>query len=499
MQLALSSQDRVFDYRIGTGGKWASCTKKAVGLSCDMVGLELKQAAQYEIQVDRTFNSKAAGTVLKRKLTTVDPVNVVNTSLAGGQTIYHAPGEMTVTFSKPIQSVDGVVLETVSGDKRSALATTTSIKGEVLTVKFAQPLPRMATLSLTVGGATSPNGSFLATPLVLPLTTSGGPKVQAINIGSFRIQPGEAISLTLDVPLAAGQDLASLVKVEAGGATVSAAVTGEGKRITIRPNALGRCTPFTVRVLDGLKNEHGVAGGSAWQFRSRIICQTQFSIGSSVEGRGITAYRFGEGASKIVFVGGTHGDERSSVQILQKWVEQLEVQGHRIPASQSITVIPNLNPDGYAASRRVNSNNVDLNRNFPSNNWKSGVTMPNKSFLEYGGGKSPLSEPESAALASYVIGLRPRLVLTYHASGSVVVPNDSGDSVAIARAYANRSSVNFLSNGNTGSFFEYDTTGAFEDWLHDKISIPALLIELKTQTSNDYSGHENALWYTMQL
>ncbi|HET8671093.1 MAG TPA: DUF2817 domain-containing protein, partial [Candidatus Saccharimonadales bacterium] len=283
------------------------------------------------------------------------------------------------------------------------------------------------------------------------------------------------------------------------GGNVSINITAQGNRVVISPASLGRCVPFTVIVSDGFKNEFGISGGSSWQFRSRTICQTVFSIGSSVQGRSITAYRFGNGPSKIIFVGGTHGDERSSVQILNKWVDQLENNPDRIPAHQTIIVIPTINPDGYAANRRTNANNVDLNRNFPANNWKPGVTMPDKSYLEHGGGTEPLSEPESRALANYVLSQSPRLVLTYHAAGSVVVPNGSGDSNAIAIEYGKKSTVGYMSNSQTGTFFEYDTTGAFEDWLHDKHSIPTLLIELSSRTSNDYSGHQTALWYIAGL
>jgi hypothetical protein len=300
--------------------------------------------------------------------------------------------------------------------------------------------------------------------------------------------------------LGVGQNIGQFVRIEIDGKPISAAISGQAKTITIDPSSeLPRCAAFTVRVLDGLKNEYGVAGGSVWQFTSRALCQTVFSIGSSVQGRSITGYRFGNGPNKIIFVGGTHGDEKSSVSILNRWVEQLELNPTRIAAHLTIIVIPNLNPDGYAANSRTNANNVDLNRNFPSNNWKSGVTMPNKSYLEHGGGTAPLSEPESRALANYVLGQSPRLVLTYHAAGGVVVPNDSGDSDAIAITYGKKSSVGYMNNSQTGTYFAYDTTGAFEDWLHDKHGKPALLIELLTKTNNEYSGHQNALWFIAQL
>lgn len=97
-----------------------------------------------------------------------------------------------------------------------------------------------------------------------------------------------------------------------------------------------------------------------------------------------------------------------------------------------------------------------------------------------------------------MLGQNPRLVLTYHASGGVAVPNDSGDSNALASIYAQKSSVGYLASSGTADFFEYDTTGSFEDWLHQKYGLPALLIELLTKTNNEFSGHQNALWHMAQ-
>jgi hypothetical protein len=73
------------------------------------------------------------------------------------------------------------------------------------------------------------------------------------------------------------------------------------------------------------------------------------------------------------------------------------------------------------------------------------------------------------------------------------VPNLTGDSNDLAWKYARNSSVYYLNPSSTASFFEYDTTGAYEDWLHDKAGIPALLIELNTTTGNEFNSHLPAL------
>jgi murein peptide amidase A len=497
LRFNLSQADGVFAYRIRSETKAAACTPDGLTLHCDVPSLQLAQAAAYELAVERNFASKPVDTALTQTLQTVEPIRITSSSITSGQTIYNAPADLTLTLNKPAGHIGAVTLKAASGPEQT-IPVEATVSGTSAKIAFKQPLPRNIPLVLTVADVTSADGGYLPEPYTLAFATSGGPKVSRINIGTYNVSSGQAIVLTFDSTVGPGQDLQQFIRVESGG-VVSTSITSSGNQATIRPAGLGACAGFTVRVLDGLKNEHGITGGSAWQFSSRITCKQPFSIGTSVGGRGIAAYRFGSGANKIVYIGGTHGNERSSVTILNRWIDQLETQAHRIPARTSVIVIPALNPDGYADSRRTNARNVDLNRNFPANNWKSGVTLPDKSFLPAGGGTAPLSEPESRAVADYLVAQRPRLVLTYHASGNVVIPNDSGDSVGIARQYADKSSVYYASNAQTGTIFEYDTTGAMEDWLHDKHGITTILIELLSHTSNDYGGHENALWWTAGL
>ncbi|MEK7153244.1 MAG: DUF2817 domain-containing protein [Patescibacteria group bacterium] len=496
----LDQTDRVFTYRLLANGQGVDCSKQSTALRCETVGLSLSQATRYDFSLQRLFKDNLVKTVFEQTLATVEPIQVSSSSIGAGQMVQNVPSEVVFTLNKPAESLGSIHLFTGADATLRELPITVSQSGAMVTVHFTEALPRSASFSVLIEQITAVDGGYLAIPFTLPFKTSGGPKVLGLNIGSAKVKPGGAVVITLDSAVAPGQAFGTFVRIESGEGIVAAAVSAQGRTITIKPTtALAPCAAFTVKMLDGLQNEFGVSGGSAWQFKSRTLCQTVFSIGTSVQGRSITAYRFGSGPNKIIFVGGTHGDEKSSVFILNTWIDQLELNPTRIPAHTTIIVIPNLNPDGYAAGRRTNANNVDLNRNFPSNSWKQGVTMPDKSYNANGGGEQPLSEPESRALANYVLGQSPRLVLTYHAAGSVVVPNDSGDSNSLAITYGQKSSVGYMGNNQTGTFFEYDTTGAFEDWLHDKPGIPALLVELSTKTSSDYNGHQNAMWYIAQL
>lgn len=500
LALELSGEDKIFNYELAANNRVASCETRAAALHCDITKLELAQSATYSATLTRTFKGQDAGTVLAQQITTVQEVGIAASSVAPGQTVYDSPTELKLTLNREAITLDGAKLERLDGDARHAVPATFELQGTTITVRFTEPLPRSTAFGLTIPTLRAADGGFLAQAYVLPFTTSGGPKVTSVNIGTSKVDQSSNVVLTFDTTVKMGQTLSNFIKLEVSGKEVAANITLKGNKITIDPSAeLPLCAQLKVRVLDGLQNEFGISGGSAWQRTSRVTCKATFSIGTSVKGRGITAYRFGSGASKVIFVGGTHGDEKSSVYALNSLADYLETNPDKIPAHRTIIIIPNLNPDGFAAGTRTNANNVDLNRNFPSNNWKQGVTMPGGSYNANGGGSAPLSEPESRALANYVLSQSPRLVLTYHAAAGVVIPNDSGDSDALAHIYDQKSNVGYASNSQTGAIFAYDTTGAFEDWLHDKHGIPTLLIELWTKTGNEFSKNQNAMLHMVQL
>lgn len=496
----LDSADKFFEYQLVANGQTAACTKQQNTLVCDIPKLGLEQSTSYTLTMQRMFEGRSHQIVFEQTATTVGAVQLASSSIAAGQTVYDVPSQMTLTLNKEIKTYGGVELNLVTAEGRQKIPVTSKAEGATLTIGFDEPLTRSASFELTVDSIVAPDGGHLPAPLVLGFATSGGPKVKGVSIGSYKVSTSGNIVITFDSNVAVGQALGEFIKVDVGGSTVAAAVSASGNRVTINPSSdLPKCTSFSVRVLDGLKNEAGISGGSAWSYKSRTICQSVFSIGTSVQGRGITGYRFGSGASYIVFVGTTHGDEKSSTYTLNSFIDYLEKNYDSIPGHRTIVVIPNLNPDAFAASRRTNANDVDLNRNFPANNWKQGVTMPGGTYNANGGGSAPLSEPESSAVANYILSVSPRLVLTYHAAAGVVIPNDAGDSDSLARIYDQKSNLNYADNAQTASLFNYDTTGAMEDWLLDKHNIPTILVELWTKSGNEFTRNQNAMWHMATL
>lgn len=81
---------------------------------------------------------------------------------------------------------------------------------------------------------------------------------------------------------------------------------------------------------------------------------------------------FGKSTGKVVlFLGGVHGDESPPVYIMFRLAQYLS-QNPQLFGDWQIILAPLVNPDGFFSrpQRRTNSRGVDINRNFPTRDWK---------------------------------------------------------------------------------------------------------------------------------
>ncbi len=128
-------------------------------------------------------------------------------------------------------------------------------------------------------------------------------------------------------------------------------------------------------------------------------------------------------APRILFIGGIHGDEYSSVSVTFKWLNTL--RKHHSGAFDW-HFLPVLNPDGLLQRRssRVNANKVDLNRNFipapefpqPLEHWQKSA----KKRLRYYPGHAPLSEPESRVIHELIDNYKPTVIVSVHAPHGIL-------------------------------------------------------------------------------
>ncbi len=126
---------------------------------------------------------------------------------------------------------------------------------------------------------------------------------------------------------------------------------------------------------------------------------------------------------RILVVGGTHGDELTSVSVMFRWIDKL----NRFHSGlYHWHMVPMMNPDGVLKKEasRTNANGVDLNRNLPTQDWddlalKYWETKSNKNQRKFPGDK-PASEPEVQWLIDEIETFKPDAIIAVHAPYGIV-------------------------------------------------------------------------------
>lgn len=175
----------------------------------------------------------------------------------------------------------------------------------------------------------------------------------------------------------------------------------------------------------------------------------------TLQGREIALYGNG-GKCKNLIIGVFHGDEPQGKFLIEKYLEN--------NSESPLYFIPCLNPDGMAVKKRTNASGVDLNRNFPTNNWQYSAKD------EFFGGESPASEIETKFVMEILDEYKPQLILTLHAPFKVV--NFDGNAREISEKISKI--INYPVEESIG----YPTPGSFGTYAGIENKIPTITLEL---------------------
>lgn len=159
---------------------------------------------------------------------------------------------------------------------------------------------------------------------------------------------------------------------------------------------------------------------------------------------------------KTLVIGVFHGDEPQGKFLIEKYLNQKK--------DSNLYFIPCLNPDGMEIKKRTNASGVDLNRNFPTDNWEY------TAHDEFFGGESPASEIETKFVIDVIDELKPKYILTLHAPFKVV--NYDGDAKEIAKKISEI--IKYPVEENIG----YPTPGSFGTYAGIEKKIPTITLEL---------------------
>lgn len=488
LALPLSGKDTIFSYVLKVNDKQAECPAKDNEIVCEVAKLSLAQGAPYNFVLERQFKGERVDILAERPIQTLPATRLTDSSVKPGEVIFAKPKSFELAFDKKLVKYD-VKLYKKSGDNKEEVAIDTKPSERGITLTLAQDLPRESAYELTLPSVEATDGSGLEDTVVLPFSTSGGPKVVGISAGKTGTPVGSTVTVTFDQPVSDSQDTAKAIKLD-GGAAYAGKKTNQ---IFISLKDTPKCGDYSIEFTNSLLSSYEIAGGSAWKFTGRVLCYSVGSIGTSVGGRPISAYYFGNGPRTVLYTGAIHGNELGTKYLMDRWIQELEANARSIPADKSVIVVPQINPDGVAAGTRTNRRNVDLNRNFAVSDWRKDITDVNNRPFPGGGGETPMSEPETKAIASLVSRTRPIFVMSFHSIGGVLAANQAGDSAARAGTYSQLSGYKNVT-GQTAETFDYSITGTADDWYAEALGIPSVLVELSSHTSAQFERNQKALW-----
>lgn len=242
------------------------------------------------------------------------------------------------------------------------------------------------------------------------------------------------------------------------------------------------------------------------------------SIGQSVLGKNLYYIRIGTGPVEVSYNGSHHGLEWITTPLLMKFIESFSkayssgkaLRGYNVSDifnRSSIYIIPMVNPDGvdivlngpqpsnpyyndYARWNntglplnlvwKANARGVDLNRNYPAS-WEEAKAQE----IEFGvrgpaptryGGPSPLSEPETQAMAEFTRNHNFKLVIAYHTQGEVIFWLYQGMMPPGAREYGE---IFARSTGYQLADVPYEAAYAgYKDWFIEEFYRPGYTFEV---------------------
>lgn len=162
---------------------------------------------------------------------------------------------------------------------------------------------------------------------------------------------------------------------------------------------------------------------------------------------------------KVFVIGVFHGDEPQGKYLIENYLAK--------KSKTNILFIPCLNEFGLKNNIRTNSNGVDLNRNFPTKNWK--LTETNEFF----GGTSPASEDETKFIINLIEKYNPEVILTLHAPYKIVNYDGYTEKYALLLEKISKT-MNYPLEPSIG----YPTPGSFGTWAGVEKGILTITLEL---------------------
>ncbi len=172
-----------------------------------------------------------------------------------------------------------------------------------------------------------------------------------------------------------------------------------------------------------------------------------------------------------LLLGVVHGNEPLGGPILERFIAEVRADPALLRGRRFV-VVPVVNPDGLARGQRTNVRGVDLNRNFPAENW-----TPARRHGLY-----PGSEPETRTVLKLMRQFRPARILAIHSPLHCVnydgPAREIAEAMARATKYPLRASIGYPTPGSLGSYAGID------------LDTPTVTLELRHGLSRSRAWNE---------
>jgi hypothetical protein len=228
--------------------------------------------------------------------------------------------------------------------------------------------------------------------------------------------------------------------------------------------------------------------------------KANLSIGKSLKDNDIFVYKFGNSAQKILFMGGIHGNEVGTVKLMHRLVNRLHKSTEK--PQVEVYIVPCLNPDGHKIAKknpdyfgggrhgRFNSNDVDLNRNFETENFssKSNWFFGDSNVSIYCGEKA-FSEPESKGLSDFIKNNNISTVYSFHNRGKEVMGGSDALSQKLTKNFINKTGYKYVTEE---SWKNMKQTGTLKEWCENN-GVAYIEVESSTRYGSDWKNQKNAI------
>ena len=236
-----------------------------------------------------------------------------------------------------------------------------------------------------------------------------------------------------------------------------------------------------------------------------ISTTSNIVIWKTIEWQEIKCYRYWNWSKKVLYIWWIHWNEIGTVKLMTKWLNFLDNNLSINPKDTTVSIIPCLNLDGYKKAIKnknffsrwktwkTNARDVDLNRNFPTRNWKEkSILFAWGCYSDVSGWHCAWSEPETQALLDYIKAENIETIYVYHNCWATVFWKWTNKVQKKVQEYSKYSWYRIFREDERTNLLPEQRNWQSITWAEEQ-KIDMIEIELKTRWGSEWGRNKNAL------